>query len=142
MKETKTVDTVAKVQEAKLPEAEKAAATITEEKKAPKTPASKPAAKKTAASKTAKTSKTTKTTVKTAKTAAPKKTAAIVSKVVIELADKSASSEALIERAKDDWTNKGNDIADIKELALYVNASEGMVYYVVNDDYLSGSFAF
>ena len=100
--------------------------------------------------------KATKRTVKKAadtavqKTAAVKKSAAekkakkaeIATKVVIELADNSASSDTLIERAKEDWAAKGNALADIKELALYVNASEGMVYYVVNDDYLSGSFAF
>ena len=33
-------------------------------------------------------------------------------------------------------------VDDIKELAIYVNAAEGTVYYVVNDDYLSGSFDF
>ena len=43
---------------------------------------------------------------------------------------------------KEDWSAKGNSLEDIKELSLYVNATEGMVYYVVNDDYLSGSFAF
>ena len=30
---------------------------------------------------------------------------------------------------------------DMKQLTLYINAVEGMVYYVVNDDYLSGNFA-
>ena len=29
----------------------------------------------------------------------------------------------------------------MKQLTLYINAVEGMVYYVVNDDYLSGNFA-
>ncbi len=100
--------------------------------------------------------KATKRTVKKAadtaaeKTAAIKKSAAekkakkaeISTKVVIELAENSASSDTLIARAKEDWAAKGNALADIKELALYVNATEGMVYYVVNDDYLSGSFAF
>jgi len=76
--------------------------------------------------------------------AAAKKTAKadqIETKVVIELADKSATSESLITRAKEDWTAKGNSLDEVKELALYINANEGMVYYVVNDDYLSGSFA-
>ena len=66
----------------------------------------------------------------------------ITTKVVIELAENSASADTLIELAKEDWAAKGNSLEDIKELALYVNATEGMVYYVVNDDYLSGSFAF
>ena len=65
----------------------------------------------------------------------------IETKVVIELADKSASSDSLIERAKEDWVAKGNALDEVKALSLYINAVEGMVYYVVNDDYLSGSFA-
>lgn len=77
-----------------------------------------------------------------AKTSRAKKPAAVATKVVIELMEKSADSVTLIERAKEDWTAKGNSLEDVKELALYINASEGMVYYVVNDDYLSGSFAF
>lgn len=76
-----------------------------------------------------------------AKTTRAKK-AAISTKVVVELMDKSADSATLIERAKEDWVAKGNSLEDVKDLALYINASEGMVYYVVNDDYLSGSFAF
>ena len=101
--------------------------------------------------------KATKRTVKKAADAAAEKTAQvkkaaatkkaakkseIATKVVIELADNSASADTLVERAKEDWAAKGNALEDIKELALYVNATEGMVYYVVNDDYLSGSFAF
>ena len=53
-----------------------------------------------------------------------------------------ALKKMMVERAKSDWTAKGNSLDDVKDLALYINASEGMVYYVVNDDYLSGSFAF
>lgn len=99
------------------------------------------------------TKRTVKKVAETAaeKTSAVKKAAAakkavkkaeITTKVVIELAENSASADTLIERAKEDWSAKGNSLEDIKELSLYVNATEGMVYYVVNDDYLSGSFAF
>lgn len=77
-----------------------------------------------------------------AKAPKAKKSADIATKVVIELMEKSADSSTLIERAKADWVAKGNTLEDVKDLALYINASEGMVYYVVNDDYLSGSFAF
>lgn len=77
-----------------------------------------------------------------AKTSRAKKASTISTKVVVELMEKSADSTTLIERAKEDWTAKGNSLEDVKDLALYINASEGMVYYVVNDDYLSGSFAF
>ncbi len=92
--------------------------------------------------------KVAKPRTKKAETAAPaekapraKKAEKIETKVVIELGDKSASSDSLIDRAKEDWTAKGNSLDEVKELALYINAAEGMVYYVVNDDYLSGSFA-
>ena len=76
------------------------------------------------------------------KTAAKKSADKLSAKVVVELGDKSATPDELVERAKTDWANKGNAVADIKELAVYVNAAEGTVYYVVNDDYLSGSFDF
>ena len=75
------------------------------------------------------------------KAAAKVKKEEIETKVVIELPNVSESADSLIERAKADWTAKGNALADMKQLTLYINAAEGMVYYVVNDDYLSGNFA-
>lgn len=108
---------------------EKAEATVEKAKTAAKAVAAKPrrtAAKKTEAAKP-----------KAAKKAADK----LEAKVVIELPNVSESTDSLIERAKSDWTAKGNALADMKQLTLYINAAEGMVYYVVNDDYLSGNFA-
>ncbi len=110
--------------------AEKAEAVVAAAKSAAKP---RRAAKKTAETKDAQAAKAPRA----AKKAADK----LNTKVVIELAERSASADSLIERAKEDWTAKGNVLDDMKELALYVNAGEGMVYYVVNDDYLSGSFA-
>ena len=75
------------------------------------------------------------------KAAAKVKKEEIETKVVIERPNVSESADSLIERAKADWTAKGNALADMKQLTLYINAAEGMVYYVVNDDYLSGNFA-
>ncbi len=75
------------------------------------------------------------------KAAAKVKKEEVETKVVIELPNVSESADSLIERAKADWTAKGNALADMKQLTLYINAAEGMVYYVVNDDYLSGNFA-
>lgn len=102
---------------------EKAETTVEKSKTVAKKPAAKPrqtAAKKTAVKKTAE---------------------KIEAKVVIELPNVSESTDSLIERAKADWTAKGNSLSDMKQLTLYINATEGMVYYVVNDDYLSGNFA-
>lgn len=93
-------------------------------------------AKKAAATKTP-APKTRRTTKKAAETTAEK----IETKVVIELPNVSESSDVLIERAKADWTAKGNALEDVKQLTLYINAAESMVYYVVNDEYSSGSFA-
>ena len=108
---------------------EKAEATVEKVKTVAKkaAPAKKTAAKKAAAPK---------------KTASAKKAANdLETKVVIELPNVSESTDSLIERAKADWTAKGNALSDMKQLTLYINAVEGMVYYVVNDDYLSGNFA-
>lgn len=69
------------------------------------------------------------------------KAAKLETKVVIELPHVAESTDSLIESAKADWIAKGNVLADMKQLTLYINAAEGMVYYVVNDDYLSGNFA-
>lgn len=104
--------------------AEKAEETVEKAKSAAKKAAAKPrqaAAKKTAAAK--------------------KDADKIEAKVVIELPNVSESTDSLIARAKEDWTGKGNSLSDMKQLSLYINAAEGMVYYVVNDDYLSGNFA-
>ena len=102
---------------------EKAEATVEKAKSAAKKAAAKP---RRAAAK---------------KPAVKKSTEKIEAKVVIELPNVSESTDSLIERAKADWTAKGNALDDMKQLTLYINAVEGMVYYVVNDDYLSGNFA-
>lgn len=82
-----------------------------------------------------------KNSEKAVKAPRAKKAADIQTKVVIELPTVSESADTLVERAKSDWTAKGNSLDDMKQLTLYINAVEGMVYYVVNDDYLSGNFA-
>ncbi len=92
--------------------------------------------------KTAKTARAAKKTEeKAAKVSRAKKTPQVETKVVIELPSVSESADSLVARAKADWTAKGNSLDDMKQLTLYINAVEGMVYYVVNDDYLSGNFA-
>lgn len=92
--------------------------------------------------KTAKTARAAKKTEeKAAKASGVKKAPQVETKVVIELPSVSESADSLVARAKADWTAKGNSLDDMKQLTLYINAVEGMVYYVVNDDYLSGNFA-
>ena len=116
------------------------AAPVTEEKApaakkpaAKKAAAKKPAAKKPAAKKAAAEKKTP------AKTRAPK---AAVAAVFVQSAGKQATPDELCERAKADWAAKGNDLASMKKIGVYFNADDGMVYYAVNEDENSGSFAF
>ncbi len=120
---------------APAPEKEEKPAKTRKPRTAKKAAEKAPAEKKTAEKKTAK-----KAAEKPARAA--KKTVKLTAKVVVEINEKSATPDELVERAKTDWANKGNSVDDIKELAVYVNAAEGTVYYVVNDDYLSGSFDF
>ena len=40
---------------------------------------------------------------------------------------------SLIHISKQHWADAGNDLKDMKSIAIYVNANEMMVYYVVND---------
>lgn len=107
-----------------------AAASAAEVKKpaAKKTAAKKPAAKKAPAEK--------KAPAKAVR--APRKAATAV---FVQYADKQATPEELADRAKADWTAKGNDLAAMKKIAVYFKADDGMVYYAVNDDENSGSFA-
>ncbi|MBQ8921406.1 MAG: hypothetical protein IJ060_04500 [Oscillospiraceae bacterium] len=141
-KTKKTEEAVEKVKAAAetAKETVKAAAENAVEKAEVVVEKAKTAAKKVAKPRTKK-ADTADAAEKPARAKKAAKTEKIETKVVIELGDKSASSESLITRAKEDWTGKGNSLDEVKELALYINAAEGMVYYVVNDDYLSGSFA-
>lgn len=78
-----------------------------------------------------------------AKRVAAKKTAAAPTvNVVIQIMGKEATPEEMVDRAKADWEAQGHSIEEIKNLAVYLNTAESRVYYVVNDDFNSGSFAF
>lgn len=125
--------------EAVVKAAETAAAATEEKKPAEKKPAvkktasKKPAAKKPAVKKTAAEKKAS------AQKRTPRKAAAAV---YVQLAGRQATPDELCERAKADWTAKGNDLASMKKIGVYFNADDGMVYYAVNDDENSGSFTF
>ena len=108
--------------------AEKAEPVVEKVKTAAKT---RRTAKKAAEDKPAKAPKATRA----------KKAADVETKVIIELPNVAESADSLVTRAKADWLAKGNAPEDMKQLTLYINAAEAMVYYVVNDDYLSGNFA-
>lgn len=76
------------------------------------------------------------------RTAAKKTTATPTVSVFVQVMGKEATPENMVARAKADWETQGHSIDEIKNLAVYLNAAEGRVYYVVNDDFNSGSFAF
>ena len=107
---------------------EKAPAKKTPAKKAPakketvkeaKAPAKKPAAKKTATKKAAK---------------------AAAVKVAIQFADKNYTAEDLAKIANDVWVyDYGKDVADLKDVQLYVKPEESKVYYVFNNE-IAGDF--
>ena len=121
-------------------EAVKAAAETVAEKAEPVVEKVKTAAKTRRATKKATEKKSADE--KAAKPARTKKASAEVeTKVIIELPNVAESADSLVTRAKQDWLSKGNAPEDMKQLTLYINAAEAMVYYVVNDDYLSGNFA-
>lgn len=86
--------------------------------------------------------KPAKTAKPAPKRTATKKAAKPVEKVVVQIMGKDATPEDMVARAKADWEANGHSVADIQTLSVYLNAAEGMVYYVVNDDMNSGSFAF
>lgn len=78
-----------------------------------------------------------------AKRAAAKKTTTTPTvSVFVQIMGKEATPEDMVARAKTDWEAQGHSVDEIKSLAVYLNAAEGRVYYVVNDDFNSGSFAF
>ncbi|MDD5946706.1 MAG: DUF6465 family protein [Oscillospiraceae bacterium] len=72
----------------------------------------------------------------------PAKKAAPAVNVVVQIMGKEATPEDMVARAKADWEAQGHSVSEIQNLAVYLNAAEGKVYYVVNDNGNSGSFAF
>lgn len=124
-----------------------------------KAPAKKTAAKKTAAKATSAKAAEKKTTAKAAeekpvkapaKKTAPAKTASAekspISKIAVNLYIQSHGRELeqqdIIDKVKEDWAGKGNDVKKIKTLRAYIKPEEGKIYYVVNDIPDSGSIDF
>ena len=107
-----------------------------------KTAAKKPSVKKPAAKKVVEKKTAVKKTVAEKKTPTKKTSLKAAVAVFVQSAGKQASPDELVARAKADWTDKGNDLASMKKIAVYFNADEGMVYYAVNEDENSGSYAF
>jgi len=122
--------------------AEKAAEPVVKEE------AKKPAEKKTVAKTTAAKKTTAKATEEkkpvakkaAAKKPAAKKTAKAEVKMAIQFADKNYTAEDLTKIANDVWVyDYGKDVAELKDVQLYVKPEEGKVYYVFNNE-IAGDF--
>ena len=75
------------------------------------------------------------TTKKTTTKAAKKEV-----KIAVQFADKSYTSEDLASIANDVWVyDYGKDVADLKDVQLYVKPEESKVYYVFNNE-IAGDF--
>ena len=135
MAETKKPVAVAKKVEAKKVEAKKVEAVV--EKKV-EAVAAKPVEKKVAAKKTtaAKKPAAAKKAEPAKKATAAKKTA-VSTKVMVQFDDREVDLEGLVARAAEAYKAAGHKTA-AKDIKVYVNVNEKMVYYVA-DDY-AGSF--
>ncbi len=109
-----------------IPVAEATKATAAKKTTVKKT-ASKTAAKKTTTAKTgAKKTTTRKTTSKKAE---------IRTEIFLQFAGKEYSQEEIIQKVKDIWTYDLNkNVAEIKDIQLYLKPEESAAYYVVNGE--------
>jgi hypothetical protein len=96
------------------------------------------------------------TTVKTATAAADSKSAAAKaapakkkparrsgykSEVIIQRSSFEASASELVDHVKEIWTkDMGNLVRDLTDIKVYINADEGVAYYVINGD-INGKFS-
>ena len=134
MAEEKAVAEVKAEVKAEEVKVEKAVAKKAVAKKAVAKKAEKPAAEKKVAAKKAEKPAVAK---KAEKKVAAKK--AEKANVTIQFAGKSFSQDELVKIAKDVWQyDLKKDVADLKDIELYVKPEECKVYYVMNGE--SGSF--
>ncbi|MGL6293675.1 DUF6465 family protein [Eubacterium aggregans] len=97
-----------------------------------------PATKAPAASKAASATTKATTTQTSKKTSTKKKT---VTEVVVQFDGKEFKSAYLITRVKEIWTKEmGRKVNEAADMTVYVNANEGMAYYVINGGDVTGSF--
>ncbi|MCR5585280.1 MAG: DUF6465 family protein [Lachnospiraceae bacterium] len=101
--------------------------------------AKKPAAKTTAKTSAAKT-EVKATEEKPAKTAKAATAKDIKTKIAVQFGGKGYETEDFVKMAKDVWKfDLNREIADLKQVELYVKPEESKVYYVFNGSEL-GSF--
>lgn len=113
--------------------------TVTASTAAPKKKDMAPATKAPAASKAASATTKATTTPTSKKTSTKKKT---VTEVVVQFDGKEFKSADLITRVKEIWTKEmGRKVNEAADMTVYVNANEGVAYYVINGGDVTGSFA-
>ncbi len=57
------------------------------------------------------------------------------SELTIQFAGKDSKESDLVAAAKDAFKAAGNKASDVKKVELYVQPENGVVYYVINDDF-------
>ena len=61
--------------------------------------------------------------------------AKIKKQTVLQFNDQEFNLDVVEANVKQDWKEKGNAVADIKTLAIYVKPEDAKAYYVVNDEF-------
>lgn len=120
--------------QAKTAQAKKAAESVKPAQKKEPASVKSTTAKKTAAKKTAEPETPAKKTAE--------KSQNPVIKIYIQSAGKEVEHNEIIDRVKEDWAAKGNNIKNIKTLDTYIKPEEDAIYYVINDIPNSGKIAF
>ncbi len=59
--------------------------------------------------------------------------------VYVEFQGNKIDTNVQMSKFKSLWREQGGKVKDLKNVNLYINADESLVYYVVNDD-ITGSF--
>lgn len=62
------------------------------------------------------------------------------SSLYVEFQDKQLDQKDIVAKAKEIWTAKGNKVADLKDLTVYIKPEDNQAYYVFNNDE-TGSFS-
>ncbi len=62
-----------------------------------------------------------------------------MSGIYVEIHGHKIDTNVQMNRFKELWKEQGNKIKDAKDVNLYINAEQNLVFYVVNDE-ITGSF--
>lgn len=72
------------------------------------------------------------------KTAAVKKAEPVSEEIYVQFGNNEFFTKDIVEKVKAAYVAEGHKAESIKQVRVYIKPEEGMVYYVVNNDYASG----